>query len=268
MAARPKVTVRPAARTSPTLWSHMRLCALRAALSTSREAGKWVLHSPRAWLGTAFHRLMAARPSDERGAELLWDRAIRELLTAASGHRLDQRFTNPERWPGYYLVRQRAIVSAVRSDLSPRTDARQAKPAQSAAGTEKLLTARNGLLAGRPDQFDQQSVTEYKSALPDPTWPEPDLANKTRRWAIFVHGCFWHSHEGCQLASKPRSNTEYWSEKLVRNRERDTLHQQALRDLGYEVFIVWECETRDEGRLRGAIAAFFARLPSRREAPD
>jgi len=46
---------------------------------------------------------------------------------------------------------------------------------------------------------------------------KPDLATKTRRWAIFVHGCFWHSHEGCQLASKPRSNTPYWSEKLVRN---------------------------------------------------
>jgi DNA mismatch endonuclease, patch repair protein len=97
---------------------------------------------------------------------------------------------------------------------------------------------------------------------------KPDLANKTRRWAIFVHGCFWHSHEGCQLASKPRSNTGYWSEKLVRNRQRDALHQQALRDLGYEVLIVWECETRDEGKLLDAIAAFFAGLPSRREAPD
>lgn len=96
----------------------------------------------------------------------------------------------------------------------------------------------------------------------------PDLANKTRRWAIFVHGCFWHSHDGCRLASKPRSNTGYWSEKLTRNRERDALHQKALRDLSYEVFTIWECETRDEDRLRAAIAAFFAGLPSRREAPD
>jgi hypothetical protein len=64
------------------------------------------------------------------------------------------------------------MASAVRSELSPRTDARQAKPTPPAAGTENLLTARNGLLVGRPDQFDRQSVTEYKSALPDPTWPE------------------------------------------------------------------------------------------------
>jgi DNA mismatch endonuclease (patch repair protein) len=97
---------------------------------------------------------------------------------------------------------------------------------------------------------------------------KPDLANKTRRWAIFVHGCFWHSHEGCQLASKPRSNTGYWSEKLVRNRERDALHLRALCDLGYEVLTVWECETRDEGRLRQVIAAFFERVQSRGKALD
>lgn len=172
MAARPQVTIRPAARTSPTLWSHMRLCALRAALSTSREAGHWVLHSPRAWLGTAFHRLMAARPSDEAEAERLWNSAIRELLTAASGHRLDQRFANPERWPGYYLVRQRAMASAVRCGLLPRTATPSGKPFPSATSTEKLLTACNGMLVGRPDQFDHRSVTEYKSALPDPAWPE------------------------------------------------------------------------------------------------
>lgn len=91
----------------------------------------------------------------------------------------------------------------------------------------------------------------------------PDLANKSRGWAIFVHGCFWHSHEGCHLASKPRSNTGYWSEKLARNRERDTVHQQVLRDLGYKVLIIWECKTRNEARLRETIAAFFAERSSR-----
>jgi DNA mismatch endonuclease (patch repair protein) len=89
---------------------------------------------------------------------------------------------------------------------------------------------------------------------------KPDLANKTRRWAIFVHGCFWHSHEGCQLASKPRSNTSYWSEKLVHNRERDQCHQQALRDLGFQVLTVWECETRNEARLGEILNSFFSTL--------
>lgn len=172
MSGRPKVTIRPATRTSPTLWSHMRLCVLRAALSISGAAGDWVLHSPRAWLGTAFHRLMAANPSDEGEAERLWDGVIRELLMVVSGHRLDQRFATPERWPGYYLVRQRTIASAMRRQHSPQTGVQLAKPARPAAGTEILLTGRDGLLAGRPDHFDRQSVTEYKSALPDPAWPE------------------------------------------------------------------------------------------------
>lgn len=115
---------------------------------------------------------MLARPSDRNVAERLWEYAIRELLVAASSHCLDRRFANPERWPGYYLVRQRAIASAVRGENSQRPSALGAKEARSAGRAETLLTARAGLLAGRPDYFDRLSVTEYKSALPDPAWPE------------------------------------------------------------------------------------------------
>ncbi|MGH6999888.1 MAG: PD-(D/E)XK nuclease family protein [Stellaceae bacterium] len=153
----------------------MRLCRLRAALSISHEAGNWVLHSPRAWLGTAFHRLMAGPPADSSEAASLWDTAITEIRTVALHHRLDSRFANPERWPGYYLVRQRAIASAVakggrRSDPQRRTS--QESPTTPLGGREHLLTARSGQLAGRPDQFDRNTVTEYKSALPDPDWAE------------------------------------------------------------------------------------------------
>ncbi|MDX8464922.1 DNA mismatch endonuclease Vsr [Mesorhizobium sp. VK23B] len=97
---------------------------------------------------------------------------------------------------------------------------------------------------------------------------KPDLANKARRWAIFVHGCFWHSHDGCQMASKPQSNTGYWYAKLQRNRERDALHQQALRDLGYQVHTVWECATRNEESLRETVAAFFNGPASKSNAPS
>ena len=168
-AGRP-IVLTPAARTSPTLWSHMRLCSLRAALSINPDADSWVLHSPRAWLGTAFHRLMAGAPADSGEAEGLWDGVIAEILADASRHRLDARFANPERWPGYYLIRQRAIASAVekggrRSGVRPRSS-----PGGSpqAGGSERLLTARSGRLAGRPDQFNSTAVTEYKSSLPDP----------------------------------------------------------------------------------------------------
>jgi len=151
MDARRPIVLTPTARTTPTLWSHMRLCSLRAALSTSREADNWVLHSPRAWLGPAFHRLMAGAPADSSEAASLWDSAIAEILAEASRHRLDVRFANPERWPGYYLVRQRAIASAVgkggRSSGVRRRGSTGGSPP--AGGSERLLTARSGRLAGR-----------------------------------------------------------------------------------------------------------------------
>ena len=170
MDARLPIVLTPAARISPTLWSYMRLCSLRAALSINPDADSWVLHSPRAWLGTAFHRLMAGAPADASEAASLWDSAIAEILTEASRHRLDGRFANPERWPGYYLVRQRAIASAVRKDGRRSVARPRGSPGGSppAGGRERLLTARSGRLAGRPDQFDSTAVTEYKSSLPDP----------------------------------------------------------------------------------------------------
>ena len=174
MAARHPIVLTPAARTTPTLWSHMRLCPLRAALSVNHEADNWVLHSPRAWLGTAFHRLMAGAPADSSEAARLWDTAIAEIRTAASRHCLDARFANPERWPGYYLVRQRAIASAVEKGGRRSAPHLRRSPGGSTplGGSERLLTARSGRLAGRPDQFDRNTVTEYKSALPDPDWVE------------------------------------------------------------------------------------------------
>src|SRR5437762_3368768 len=49
----------------------------------------------------------------------------------------------------------------------------------------------------------------------------PDLANRSKRWAIFVHGCFWHAHEGCPKATRPKSNSAYWRAKFLSNRARD-----------------------------------------------
>jgi DNA mismatch endonuclease (patch repair protein) len=87
---------------------------------------------------------------------------------------------------------------------------------------------------------------------------KPDLANKSRRWAIFVHGCFWHSHPGCRLASSPKSNTGYWTDKLARNKARDADKIAALEAQGFRVLIVWECDVRNGERLREALAAFFS----------
>jgi DNA mismatch endonuclease, patch repair protein len=87
---------------------------------------------------------------------------------------------------------------------------------------------------------------------------KPDIANKTHKWAIFVHGCFWHSHAGCKLASSPKSNVGYWAEKFVRNQARDAEKIAALRSQGYRVLVVWECDVRDGDRMRSSLDAFFS----------
>jgi DNA mismatch endonuclease (patch repair protein) len=87
---------------------------------------------------------------------------------------------------------------------------------------------------------------------------KPDLANKSRKWAIFVHGCFWHSHADCRLASSPKSNAAYWHEKLFRNTVRDSEKIAALRSQGYRVLIVWECDVREGTRFKSALKSFFA----------
>lgn len=79
----------------------------------------------------------------------------------------------------------------------------------------------------------------------------PDFANATRRWAIFVNGCFWHHHRHCKRATIPHNNREFWEAKFERNRARDAEAVCALRKRGYKVLIVWECQEKSLGaRLR------------------
>jgi DNA mismatch endonuclease (patch repair protein) len=78
---------------------------------------------------------------------------------------------------------------------------------------------------------------------------KPDIVLPKHGLVIFVHGCFWHQHKDCRLASSPKTNQDYWDPKLQRNIERDSLHSAALREIGWRVEIVWECETRDLGKL-------------------
>lgn len=72
----------------------------------------------------------------------------------------------------------------------------------------------------------------------------PDIVLARHRAAIFVHGCFWHRHEGCRFTTMPKSNTAFWSTKFSRNVERDRGNVAALRSSGWRVGIVWECGLR------------------------
>jgi DNA mismatch endonuclease (patch repair protein) len=85
----------------------------------------------------------------------------------------------------------------------------------------------------------------------------PDLAFIAKRKVVFVHGCFWHSHPGCALASVPTARPEYWLAKLERNRLRDKRTLGLLEQQGWRVLIVWECETADTAALAKTLTNFL-----------
>jgi DNA mismatch endonuclease, patch repair protein len=70
----------------------------------------------------------------------------------------------------------------------------------------------------------------------------PDIVLPRYRTVVFVHGCFWHRHPGCRFATMPASRREFWERKFEENVERDHRAQQKLRDAGWVVFVIWECQ--------------------------
>ena len=90
----------------------------------------------------------------------------------------------------------------------------------------------------------------------------PDIVLPKYNTVVFVHGCFWHLHEGCKYARIPKSNVNYWKKKLYRNRERDEHNQKELEEMGWNVIIVWECELKKnkcEQTLEGLYAQIIAK---------
>lgn len=87
----------------------------------------------------------------------------------------------------------------------------------------------------------------HRAGLPG----RPDLVFPSRRVAVFVHGCFWHAHDGCRYYRLPATDQARWQAKLEGNRARDARDRAALALMGWRVFVVWECELRGdaEGRL-------------------
>lgn len=74
----------------------------------------------------------------------------------------------------------------------------------------------------------------------------PDIVLPSLRVAIFVHGCFWHSHSCSKGRNRPQANADFWDEKLTRNAVRDAATQAALTDAGWSVRVMWECELGSE----------------------
>lgn len=85
----------------------------------------------------------------------------------------------------------------------------------------------------------------------------PDIVLPQHRKTIFVHGCFWHCHAGCRLASAPSNNTEYWMENFSANVTRDQRATHEFQKLGWNVLVVWECEAREPQWSGEALSTFL-----------
>ena len=98
----------------------------------------------------------------------------------------------------------------------------------------------------------------YRYKLHDKRLPgKPDLVFPARRKVIFVHGCFWHQHNCPRGARLPKSHQDYWVSKLSRNQQRDAEHNSSLEAMGWQVLVIWECETRDRQTLATTLTLFL-----------
>jgi len=86
---------------------------------------------------------------------------------------------------------------------------------------------------------------------------KPDLSIKRRKKAIFVHGCFWHRHDGCKQASTPVSNLDYWLPKFETNIARDRKNLAVYKAMGWKPLVIWECETRHMDKLRIKLKSYL-----------
>ena len=89
----------------------------------------------------------------------------------------------------------------------------------------------------------------YRYRLNHPRLPgKPDIVMRKYRTCIFVNGCFWHGHEGCRYYTIPKTNTEFWVNKVKRNKERDVKVQHELAAMGWHSITIWECELKPKVR--------------------
>lgn len=89
----------------------------------------------------------------------------------------------------------------------------------------------------------------------------PDVAIVSRKLAVFIHGCFWHGHEGCPRHRIPKSRVEWWTAKIMRNKARDTEVRLLLSDAGWRVAVIWECQVDDPVQLASFVRAIAATKP-------
>jgi DNA mismatch endonuclease (patch repair protein) len=139
---------------------------------------------------------------------------------------------------------ERRLVGRSKPKTDAATSARMARVRQRGTAPELLVRRafRSAGLAYRTRNRD----------LPG----SPDLANRSRKWAVFVHGCYWHRHNNCRLATTPKTNAPFWLSKFAHNVARDATARKALRGRGFRVLTIWQCEAEQPLRLAARLATF------------
>jgi hypothetical protein len=187
---------------SPSLAELLRLCPLRAILARSPGSERFVLGSPRAWLGIAYHKVMEGiasshDPSDSAAlVRQLWDGAVQDVWRDAQQHPLNRRFGDPATWPGYHLALAGATLrgqETAHARIQPGGSSRVgAAPCQVAR--ERVLAAMGGRLVGRPDLVTDTEVIDYKSGAIHDTAGDAALKDayvrQLRVYAYLVHANF------------------------------------------------------------------------------
>ena len=103
----------------------------------------------------------------------------------------------------------------------------------------------------------------YRFRLKNSLLPgKPDIILPKYKAAIFVHGCFWHRHEGCRFCYTPKSRLEFWNKKFASNVRRDKTVTEQIRQLGWKQIIIWECELKDEDKLASRLHSAMNKLSS------
>ncbi|MGI9651969.1 very short patch repair endonuclease [Chryseobacterium sp. RLHN22] len=91
----------------------------------------------------------------------------------------------------------------------------------------------------------------FRYRLHDKKLPgKPDIVLRKYKAVIFVHGCFWHGHDGCEKFVIPKTRTHFWLNKINTNISNDNKNIEALKKDGWNVIIVWECEIKNEIRMQ------------------
>ena len=88
----------------------------------------------------------------------------------------------------------------------------------------------------------------------------PDIVLPKYKTVVFINGCFWHGHDGCKYYRLPKSNVDFWETKITNNKNRDVLNEIKLKDLGWKVIRIWECEIRRKSSRQYKLDELFAQI--------